>query len=259
MHVAEGSEREGYVKAWGEDEPSPRHAATRGTGLNIGDDFVRTDLRVLMPWMALSGANPVEALVLIDPRTGNRFGEVPASQSVHPMPLADYRLLRSSPAAVVALEEVATTMRELRRALGDRHAARHARWIEPEVRRVASQCARPVEGELAFDAQDAGFGSDPEPASWWPTAEGARLHVPDRWAGEWQGSRTWWMTDRDLLVAADPDSERLLTALARHTRARTIASAARTERVARRIGERCLGDLAPQFEGQWLPETIEGR
>ncbi|HEX5824629.1 MAG TPA: hypothetical protein VFY18_09250, partial [Candidatus Limnocylindrales bacterium] len=156
------------MKAWGEDDPRPGQPANRRAGQSIGDDFVRTDLRVLMPWMALAGAKPAEVLVLIDPRTGDRFGEVATSQSIHPMPLAGYRLLRSSSAAAAALDELATTMRDVRLALEERHAARHARWMARAAQTAAAQFARPVDGELAFDAGDAGLGNDPEPASWSP-------------------------------------------------------------------------------------------
>ena len=239
------------MKAWGDDEPRPRPSVLLRSIPTVGDGYVSTNERVLLPSLALNGEARVEFVVLVDPRTGDRYGEDSSWPGSALVPLADHRLMRSSPEAVAALADLAAEVRRVRRALGDRHAARQARWAAREARQAVARCARPVAGELAYDAGDAIRGDDPEAASWVRTNDGASLHVPDRWAGEWEGSRTW-SSDLDLVVAATPSSFWALSELAGRVRERTSATSGRVDRLVRRIGARGLRELEPVLEGSWL-------
>jgi hypothetical protein len=239
------------MKAWGDDDPRPRPSPILRSISTIGDGYMSTNERVLLPSLALNGESRVEFVVLVDPRTGDRYGEESSWPGAALVPLAGHRLMRSSPEAVAALERLAADIRKVRRALGDRHAARQARWAAREARREVARCARPFAGELAYDAGDAIRGDNPEAASWVRTNDGASLHIPDRWAGEWEGSRTW-STDLALVVAATPSSFRALSELAGRVRARTSATSERVGRLVRQIGERRLSELEPVLEGSWL-------
>jgi hypothetical protein len=239
------------MKAWGDDDPGPHPSPILRSTPTVGDGYVPTNERVLLPSIALNGDSRVEFVVLVDPRTGDRYGEESSWPGSALVPLAGHRLMRSSPEAVAALGTLAADVRKVRRALGDRHAARQARWAAREARRVVAACPRPVAGELAYDAGDAIGGDDPEAASWSLPNDGASLHVPDRWAGEWEGSRTWSM-DLALLVAATPSSFRALSELAARVRARTSATSERVDRLVRRIGEGCLHELEPVLQANWL-------
>src|SRR5216117_3515407 len=105
------------MKAWGDDDPGPRPRPILRSISTVGAGYVSTTERVLLASIALYGDSRVEFVVLVDPRTGDRYGEDSSWPGSELVPLAGHRLMRSSPEAVAALGRLAADVRKACRAL----------------------------------------------------------------------------------------------------------------------------------------------
>jgi hypothetical protein len=245
--------REIGVKAWGDPEqegrrrdPDPWVGRPAGQTTPLaGHGYERRDSTVLDVDAALAGRSDLEYSVLVHQDSGAWYGEDARWPGSYLVPLGGHRLVRSTPDASVGLIEVARVVREARDAVVTRTAERRRRLWSAEARRLVGGLSRPRVGRPAFDAGRVVDGHQPEAASWSVSDGRARLDVAGRWEWDDYEPDRQWETDPDLLVDAGDRARRELSAFAARVAADIAARRRRAERVARRIGRRCLAT----FEG----------
>ena len=198
------------MKSWG-DLPAPR----RRPPVRIepsGHGLVRRDIVVLVPELALQGAEVVCVSVLEDPDTGDWFGEDPHYPGSALVAIDKDRVVRPTPHWTAALEEVASAARRL---LGERIAEAvdtfTHRGLE-QARQVAADLPHPDPKELALDLGRVVRGPIQSPATWWRTPDGVRLKTvrseddPLGWIEEWSSTE-------DLLVLDGPATRKAIQTL----------------------------------------------
>jgi hypothetical protein len=243
------------VKGWADPvRPTSRRRSTEPRPSPRGLGLQRRDEMVLVPELALLGADAFEFAVLEDPATGQWFGEEPAYPGTGLVPIDPDRCLPVTVGDCAVLEAVAREAARLQTALTA--AASIARRERARARAVAAAAKLGAAGpdRPVIDLWRAALGFVPEPARWWRADDGVHLQTvrdpddPLDWVTE-------WLSDEACLALVCPKSHAAAVRLAAVAEAPEL-DAQRIDGEVMRASTRRLREIAPALSRRltWFPE-----
>jgi hypothetical protein len=232
------------MKGW--VDPPPSKPARQVQATPITDGFTRLGITVVVPELALHGSDLVAVAVLVDPSTGDWFGEDPAQPGSALVPIDKDGTSPSTPEATAVLERVAAVARQLR----------HERTVEAAdayrirglaiARATASELPHPSPTDLAIDLGRIVRGSVPAAAAWSRAPGGVRLTTVRTGDDPLEFSEEWSSTE-DVLALDGPATQRAIDDLATALANGPAERPDEIDSYVRREALRLLTELAPEL------------